>query len=311
MKWRIIPFLLLICLLLPRSAAAQTGDGPLVVLAGQTYTGNLATATRAIRVDGVVTGDVTSWSGDIEIAGHVEGDVVSYSGKVIVQSGGRVGGHVMALGDGMLQLNSGAVVSGQAIRGGEGSVALANLLDLFSPATATDDNGAIGRVLFGMVLGVFLLAFCVLCVAFWPQRTAATSLTLRRLPGQSLALGLLSTLLLALALPPLVALLAATLIGMPVLVLVLILVQAPYMLGLATLARAAGLDPSRPTAGPERGTLLAGAVLALLVTISVALSPLWGLLLFYLLASPGLGAALLSRGGLFAPEANWRLGIRD
>jgi hypothetical protein len=44
-----------------------------------------------------------------------------------------------------------------------------------------------------------------------------------------------------------------------------------------------------------------GAALALLVVIGAALAPLWGMALFYLLASPGLGAVLLSRGGLLIP----------
>jgi hypothetical protein len=303
MKWRIIPIIFLICLLLPGVAAAQSGDGPLVVPVGQTYVGSLATATRAIRVEGVVTGDVTSWSGDITIAGRVDGDVVSYSGKVTIQSGGHVGGHVMALG-GPLESAADAAVSGQKIRGGEGSIALANLFDLIAPSDAGSDSAAVGRVLFGMVLGVFLLAFCLLCIAFWPRRTTATSLTLRRSPGQALLLGLLSTLLLALALPPLIALLAATLIGMPLIVVLLALAQVPYVLGLATLVRAVGPEQSRPTAGLERTTLLAGVALALLVAISAALAPLKGLALFYLLASPGLGAALLSRGGLLVPTSS-------
>lgn len=300
MKWRIIAIFFLIALFVPGVAAAQSDDRPLVIPAGQTYIGNLATTTQAIQVAGVVSGDVTSWSGDILITGRVGGDVVSYSGQVTIENGAHVDGHVMALG-GALDLAANAV-DGQAIRGGEGSIALANLFDLIAPGGDVGDNAAVGHILFGMVLGVFLLAFCLLCMAFWPQRTAATSLTLRRSPGLALLLGLLSTLLLALALPPLVALLAATLIGMPLIVVLLALAQVPYVLGLATLARAAGLKERRATAGPERMTLLVSAALALLVAIGAALAPLWGLALFYLLASPGLGAALLSRGGLFAPS---------
>jgi len=303
MKWRIVPIILLIYLLVP-GAAAQSGDGKLVIPAGETYTGNLATATRAIRVEGAVTGDVTSWSGDIEIVGSVGGDVVSYSGQVTIKSNAHVGGHVMALG-GTLELDDSKAVSGQTLVGGEGSAALASVFDLFmAGGPGSDNDAAVGRVLLGMVLGVFLAAFCFLCIAFWPVRTAATSLMLRRLPVQSLLLGLLSTMLLALALPPLIALLAATLIGLPLIVVLLALAQAPYVLGLATLARTAGVQPRRATAGPERRTLLAGVILALLVAISAALAPLWGLALFYLLASPGLGAALLSRGGLFAPATS-------
>jgi len=53
--------------------------------------------------------------------------------------------------------------------------------------------------------------------------------------------------------------------------------------------------------GPAREALVAAALLALVIAGAAALAPLWGLALFYVLASPGLGAILLSRGGLLAP----------
>jgi cytoskeletal protein CcmA (bactofilin family) len=306
----------LLCLLLPAAAAAQEGEAPLVIPAGQTHVGDLATITRDILVEGHVIGDVTSWSGAIVVSGRVEGDVVSYSGPVTIQAGARIGGHVLASG-GALQLDAGAAVAGQTIRGDSGGVALANLLDLFSPSGASGGEAAVGRALFAVALGVFLLAFTLLCIAFWPRRTAAASLMLRQAPGRSLVLGLLTTLLLALALPPLAALLAATLVGLPLLIVLLALMQAPYVYGLATLMRASAphFPPTSSLAdgegeyralrrngeGPSRTTLVVGAALALLVVIGAALAPLWGMALFYLLASPGLGAVLLSRGGLLIP----------
>jgi cytoskeletal protein CcmA (bactofilin family) len=309
--------LVLLGVLLPAGAAAQEREAPLVIPAGQTYAGDLATITRDIHVEGAVAGDVTSWSGAIVISGRVDGDVVSYSGRVTIQAGARIGGHVLASG-GALQRDATATVAGQAIRGESGGVALANLLDLFSPAGASGGAAAVGRTLFGAALGVFLLAFALLCIAFWPRRTAAASLALRQAPGRALALGLLTTLLLALALPPLAALLAATLVGLPLLLVLLALIQAPYIYGLATLARAVGAPlhppapaPARPQGekrisrrdgdSPSRATLLFAGGLALLVAAGAALAPLWGMALFYLLASPGLGAALLSRGGLLVP----------
>jgi len=317
----IVRLAVLVVLLLPVGAAAQTAEQALVVPAGQVYAGNLATLTRDIRVEGVVTGDVTSWSGSIVIAGEVRGDVVGYSGQVRLLPSARIDGHVLASG-GALRLDAGAAVAGQTIRGEGGGVALANLLDLFAPSEA-GGAAVVGRALFGAVLGVFLLAFTLLCIAFWPRRTFAASMMLRRSPGRALALGLLTTLLLALALPPLLALLAATLIGLPLIVVLLALAQALYIYGLATLAQAAGALAPRSTApdsgrdeasqprlglawarggaGPTGATLVAAIVPALLVALVAALTPLWGLALLYLLASPGLGAAILSRGGLLAP----------
>jgi hypothetical protein len=312
----LLRLLALLCLLLPAGAAAQPSSEALVVPAGETYAGNLATLTQDIRIEGTVTGDVTSWSGAIEVAGRVSGDVVSYSGQVTLLKDAQIGGHILASG-GALQLNNAHVV-GQAISG-DGDNALASLLDLFMPSQA-GGSPAIGRVLFATVFGIFLLAFMLLCAAFWPRRTATASLMLRRTPGHALLLGLLTTLLLALALPVLLALLAATLIGMPLILVLLALAQVPYVYGLATLAQAggalkallpaassghdqAGYSPAWREAsigGPPREALVAAALLALLIAGAAALAPLWGLALFYILASPGLGAILLSRGGLLA-----------
>lgn len=39
----------------------------------------------------------------------------------------------------------------------------------------------------------------------------------------------------------------------------------------------------------------------LLIAARVALTPPWGIVLFFLVASPGLGAVVLSRGGMAQP----------
>jgi cytoskeletal protein CcmA (bactofilin family) len=307
---------LLFSLLLPAGAAAQEREAPLIIPAGQTYEGDLATIARDIQIEGEVAGDVTTWSGAIVVSGRVDGDVVSYSGQVTIRPGARIGGHVLASG-GALQRDAGATVAGQTIRGESGGEALANVLEIFAPTDREGGAAAVGRALFGAVLGVFLLAFALLCIGFWPRRTAAASITLRQAPGRAMALGLLTTLLLVLALPPLAALLAATLVGLPLLIVLLAIIQAPYVYGLATLARAAGVAQSaaltrgtganrfaRSTSESQdlsRTTLLLAGSMALLVAVVATLAPLWGMALFYLLASPGLGAALLSRGGLLVP----------
>lgn len=300
MRRMLLVLVLLCACLLPGVSAAQSEEGPLLIAREQQYSGSVATSYRDIRVEGSVIGDVTSLNGTIEILGHVTGDVVSYSGNVIVRGGASVEGNILAT-SGHLQLDNGALVAGQPIRGVGGSVALANLLDLFTHSADEANDTIVGNVLLGLAVGVFLLAFSLLAVAFWPRRTAAVGLALRRMPGRALLLGMLSTLLLALALPPLIALMAATLIGLPLLVVLLVLIQAPYIYGLVAVARAAGSDLAHAAAGINRRMITVVGVLALVVAVSMIFTPLGGLLVFYLLASPGLGAVLLSRGGLVVP----------
>jgi hypothetical protein len=293
---------LMLPFVLPRGALAQEQETPYVVAAGQRVAGSVSTISRDIRVEGVVEGDVTSWSGDITIAGIVGGDVVSYGGTVTVAATGRVSGHVLASG-GELRLATGAAVAGQTING-DGGGALASLLDLFMPAADAAGIGPVGRALFAGALGVLLAAFCLLYTAFWPRRILLAGATLRRLPARALALGLLTTVALGMLLVPLVAMLVASVVGLPLLLPLLALALASYVYGLTVLAGSAGAWVSiRAGLSPSQGNLPAIAALALvlLIVAVAALAPLWGLALFCVLASPGLGAAILSRGGMAAP----------
>jgi len=85
----------------------------------------------------------------------------------------------------------------------------------------------------------------------------------------------------------------------------LALALALYVYGLVVLARMLSRRGGIPTnAGATTGRMVAiTLVLVLLIAVAVALAPLWGLALFFLAASPGLGAVVLSRGGMAQPVA--------
>lgn len=296
---------LALLLALPRGAAAQEQTDVLEVPAGSTAP-SVATVERDILVAGTVSGDVTSWSGDITISGKVDGDVISYAGRVTLLSAGQVSGHVMALGG--VQRAGGAQIAGQVLGGPNGSRALASVRDVFGPGASGSGMSAatIGRPLFGLLLGLFLLVFTLLAAAFWPRRTRRTMLTLRALPGRAVLVGLLTTLLLAALVPLLGALLTATLVGLPLLVLLVLLLQAPYLYGMAALTQALGLSPQQASrdGGLAHPTLAIALALALLIGLTAAVQPLAGLALLYLVASPGLGAAILSRAGMATASPN-------
>jgi hypothetical protein len=283
--------------LAPNAALSRDQSDALVIATGQHVAGNVATIAQDIRVDGTVEGDVTSWNGAITIAGSVGGDVVSYGGNVTVMPTGQVAGHILASA-GMLHQAPGAVVGGQKISGGTGE-ALASLLDLLNPAGSGNPDDALGHALFGVALTVLLTAFCLLYTAFWPGRVALAGDTLRRLPGRALTLGLLTTLALALVLLPLAGLLVASLVGVPLLLLALALTLALYVYGLVVLARV--LSMRGATLAASGWMVACTLALVLLIAVVVALAPLWGLALFFLVASPGLGAVVLSRGGMAKP----------
>lgn len=308
--------LLLLWLARPTLAAAQTSPPPtptpvvVIVPVGTTYTGRLATFSADIHVVGTVHGDVTSVSGSIVVSGTVTGDVVSYQGQVVLAEQARVDGHVLVLSN-TTQQAQGAYVAGRVI----GSVrppesastgeainraAAAELL----PTRAAPLPDALwrGAVLVLLVLLVLLVA--LLALTLLHQRTTRSAQVLLRLPRYTLVLGLVSSLLLSGGLSLLVIALAFTLIGIPLALVLLSMVHLPLLVGLVVVARALALHLRGPRSGQVPLTLLfsVGLLLPSLVLGSL-LAPLWGAVVLYLLASAGVGAVVLSRGGLLVPLA--------
>lgn len=290
----------LLALLLPGSALAQ--DNALVVPAGQQVQGNIATVQRDIVIDGSIEGDVTSWTGDIIINGSVSGDVVSYGGTITLGESARVAGSVLVLTS-AIEGEARAHVAGQVIDRPPGEGAL---LGQIGAAGQPDTGfaGSYGFLVLAVLLVLLTLALAMGSVLVWPLRTLHAGHTLQVIPGRSLLLGLLTTALLACGLLLLAALLAVTLLGLPLLLLLAALLQVPYVGGLIILAqtlqqRISGGTP-HAAARPYSLPLVTLGLLLPVILLSV-LAPFWGLVLFYVLASPGLGALLLSRGGAARP----------
>jgi hypothetical protein len=116
-------------------------------------------------------------------------------------------------------------------------------------------------------------------------------------PVQAMLIGLLAGVALSTLLPLLATLLAITLIGLPVSVLIVLLANLPYISGLAALIQAARVSIEPRIVALTRTTVLVAGVLILPIALVGMLSPSAALLLFYLIASPGLGALLISRMG--------------
>jgi hypothetical protein len=275
---------------------------PLHVPAHSKIAEDIATVGRDILVDGEVMGDVTSWSGTITITGHVGGDVVSYGGAINLEDTAKVDGNVMALAG---KINPGAsdLVAGELIQGGPiGSSAMASVGRVFAELQGGSGAGMPSLVL-SLGLALVTLALTLVSVAFWPQRTIGAGRTLLAMPGRSLTMGLLTTLILAALVLLLMLVLAITLIGLPLVVVVLLLVQFPYIYGMAALAQALGSRFERSASPGAAIRTAALGIIALLLPILLvsAFSLAFGAMLFYVLASAGLGAVILSRGGAFAP----------
>ncbi len=287
---------LMTALLLIMRLTFSLNDLPRTVPAGDKVNGNIATITSDVRVDGEVLGDVTTWTGSIIVSGHVHGDVVSYTGDIILTPGAEIDGNAMSLG-GRVQADS-AKLAGRTIIGGVGGQYLSRLVGLFAPVPyGPSSTIGIAGWPFSLALGMLLLILCLLMIGVWPHRTATTAVMLAYYPVRASIIGLLASVALTTLLPLLATLLAITLIGLPLSVIIVLLANVPYISGLAALIQAARASIEPKTITLTRTTILVAGGLILPIALVGMLSPSAALLLFYAIASPGLGALLLSRVG--------------
>jgi hypothetical protein len=259
--------------------------------------GNVSTIADDILVEGVVAGDVISWTGNIIIRGYVHGDVVSYTGNVTISQGARVDGSVLAL-TGELAVET-AALGGSAITGGNGGRLLSRIVGVFAPLPQAPSGAAnAGNWLFSLFLSIATITSALLLIGTWPNRLSLASHTLIRKPIQALSLGVLAGIALAAITLILAGVLAASVIGLPLSVLLVVVLHVPYLFGVAALIQAARttLDPTAHGLSFKTGLTALALVVPLLLIGLVA--PLVALVLFYAVASPGLGAAILTRGGM-------------
>ena len=258
-------FLTALCLLLPQPVLAaedmvRTGD--ITIAAGER-----------------VLGDVVALQGDIDIYGEVYGDVVALLGKITLHPGSNVHGDVICL-TGAVDLRPGATISGDQVSlGGIGkAVSLPRVPDIRAFNFGRTAFNIVARVLLAVLIGLL----------FPMALTRIADQTQSHL-GSTLGVGALTWL----AALPLAAIMALTIIGIPLSLLVLLALWAASYFGFAAISRLAG---SRILIGSadSLGALTLGA---LLLSILLAF-PLLGLAIRIALALAGAGAAILTRFGM-------------
>lgn len=183
-----------------------------------------------------------------------------------------------------------AGVAGQSdVRAG---LVAATILRLDAPLT---------RALLGALIWLGQLIATMLVAGIWPRRSAAAGVALLDVPVRAVAVGMLMAGSLVIGAGALLALLTATIAGLPVALVVLLLLQAPFVLGIVVVARALGPRLVGRTIAHNEidlATLAAAALLALPAAVAGVFSLAAVLPVLYLMAAPGLGALILSRGGM-------------
>jgi len=255
-----------------------------------------------------VAGDVVVIGGSLDVYGRVSGDVVSVGGdSITVHDGGVVNGQAVCVG-GVVYQDEGAEIRGEVVS--------LNLGGPFGHRTGfrrwrmyASPFGFFTRLFSTVVaLGVLFGLACLIMLVFGPQVDRVAT-ALARDPLKSGAIGLLTVV----ALPPIIFLVAVTVIGIPAALVLVLAWFFANIFGMVAVSRATGsriahrmtVDRS-PYLATGIGMLVLCAlfVIGLLISHSGGLVPLpgWlftmtGLLTLSVASVVGLGAVVTTRFG--------------
>jgi uncharacterized Zn-binding protein involved in type VI secretion len=285
--------------------------GDLAIRRGQVYKGNLAVVSGDVSVYGTVDGNLAALNGDIVLhrGARVEGDVVSLNGQVT-----RAGGHVAGTVRSVSSLN----VTPRRARAAPAARPMPTRLQV----KQVSGFDAIGQGI-ATLLGFFVALACIGFGMnfFMPRQLEVVSETVSDSFGKSFMAGLFAQPLLLPLWAMLVAGLAITIVGIPAAVLVALALPLAVVGAAVTgyLAAAKSVGNSYLTrrmaqghvvvATPYRSMVygLVGLLAVWAPAVALGWIPLIGQLLLtlafaatWVMATAGVGAAILSRAGLRA-----------
>jgi hypothetical protein len=192
-----------------------------------------------------------------------------------------------------------------------GAAGQANMRAAILAATGQRFDASLIRGLVAILVWLAQMAAVVLAIGFWSHRSAAAGMTLLAAPLRALGTGLMAISALGVVVAMLLTLLTATVIGLPIAAGVALLVHVPIALGIAVGARALGLRLSghHPHHDFDRNLIASASALALPAALASLFSIPAVFLTLYLLAIPGIGALVLSQGGM-RPVVGSKSGVR-
>ena len=291
--------------------------GDLTVRRGQTLEGNLAVLSGDVSIYGTVNGNLAALDGDVILhrSARVEGDVLALNGRV-TRGGGQVAGRVISMNSPAVRPRAGGVAQRPPSTLERRSVRQTFSVDALAQNITT---------LFGFFVALAAIGFGL--NFFIPRQLEVVSETVSDSFGKSFFAGLFAQPLLFPVSAMLIAGLAITIVGIPVAVLVALALPVAVVGAAVTgyLAAAKSVGQSylnrRIATGqslvvtPYRSTVygLAGLLAVWMPAVALGWVPLVGQLLLVLafistwvMATAGIGAAILSRAGLRATFARSR-----
>ncbi|MDO8670408.1 MAG: polymer-forming cytoskeletal protein [Dehalococcoidia bacterium] len=279
--------------------------GKSVVIEREDNVDDLVVFGGNVKVLGIIKGDLVVFGGEASVSGEIRGDMVVFGGSVNLDSTASVRGDLVTFG-GSLRKDPEATVGGSVVKG----LGIGKLVVPPSPVFGLrPEINLFWEFVSGLFKGIFatlaLLALAVLAVAMFSTQLAVTEDVLENSFWHNAGIGAL-TLTAAACLS---FILLISLIGIPVALLLWLLVFLSSIYALVAVANVVGervVHSARVSLSGPLVNVLVGMVLMMLVVVPMnAISGgCLGTILLLLLATPGIGATVLSRFGTF----RWRPG---
>ena len=264
--------------ILPVGSAVATAaePGPVasdrIVLSGDvdvprgTQSGEIVVISGDVTVGGVARGDVVVLSGDVAVTGHVSGSIVAIDGRVAIGPDAQIRGDVLARG--AVAIEPGATIGG-AIRER-------------TAFTWRMPANVFGRFAVWLAVSVSTLLLGLALVLVVPRGLDAAAAAARTSPVLSIAWSLA----IVVAVPVFVILAVASIVGLPLGLVVLLgaalLLFVGYAVSCYAVGRAVWAEPRNRAASLAVGWLILRAIAAI---------PFLGGATFVLAAAFGVGAA--------------------
>ena len=250
--------------------------GTVVVGTNTVVCSTLTTFGATVAINGTVIGDVVGFGSNIVIAGTVDGNIDLYGGDVVLRSGSHLHGDI--------NLYAGHWTSGQGIQFVGAVNDHTEHFNWLLPST-----GAFSFPLLSLITWVALGLFLTTLL---PEHVMIVRTTVVSKSRRSLMIGLLSVILA----PPLLVVLIALILSIPVAIIVTLGLIAGWALGTVAIGWLVGEYVLRKVA-PQKNTRPLQVAVGLTVVVLVGSIPFVGWIISIGVGLLGVGAVFLSRFG--------------
>lgn len=277
--------------------------GSFVLESGQVMRGDLAVLGGTARIEegARLEGDMALAGGTATVAGEVDGDIAIFGGTLELTETAVVRGDIATLG-GRVTRAPGAVVEGEIVENPPVQINTPFLGFLEGGASSTSESpfalllSVVGAIVRTVIVTLVMAGVAFIVALYLPDHTRRVAEAAQEAPVTSFGVGCITI--------PLVILLglvlAFTIIGIPVALVLWLAAVAAWFLGLIGLGYALGdrlLRMADVRFPRVTAAAVVGVVILWLLWSAAGLVPCGGFLIRVVIASLALGAAILTRFG--------------